>query len=308
MESQSRSTLRKSGKQLSRAWLPFTVKLTEILERLAEDQYLVVTAKRSNRYVQFAGQGAFGLRAEATSNHYLAAGDRLSRRQVAALKACGWLLPSGSAKSSTPDKDPDGSPNYYFDFESPIPFESVAELAVETLSKIFEINHPGELDYQAFNADGDAIHFHELGLMRAQEKVSNASRDMLQSRLQNVLRSVTGIDDLVPDADCDFVVNYGALEIWTVILGNPPWVRICAMIVQDAVESPALLAKLNSINDGVHRLRFFLHGGSVCAVSEVPANPLVESHLSAVLGEFGEVAGSLAVLLQAEFSRDSVSD
>lgn len=112
METQTNSRLQAITKRLSQAWPPFTRKLAEVLAHLGEDQYLVISAKRAHRYVQFAGQGSFGLRVEATSNHYLAAGDRLTRRQLAALKSRGWLAPSGSAKASTPRKDPDGSPNF----------------------------------------------------------------------------------------------------------------------------------------------------------------------------------------------------
>ena len=308
METQTNSRSQAITKRLSQAWPSFTRKLADVLAHLGEDQYLVISAKCAHRYVQFAGQGSFGLRVEATSNHYLAAGDRLTRRQLAALKSRGWLAPSGSAKASTPRKDPDGSPNFYVDFELPVPFGEVAELAVDTFSTIFGIIHPGELEYNAFEADGDTILLPELGLKRTQEIAINPTRDELQPRLQNALGAVTGIDDLQPDEEGDFSVRYGAVEIWTVVLGDPSWVRIFAAIVPDAIESPALLARLNSINDGVHRLRFFLHDRTVYAVSDVPANPLVETHLSAVLNDFVEMAGSLAVLLRAEFSNRSAPD
>ena len=199
METQTNSSSQPITKRLSQAWPAFTRKLADVLAHLGEDQYLVISAKSAHRYVQFAGQGSFGLRAEATSNHYLAAGDRLTRRQLAALKSRGWLAPSGSAKASTLRKDPDGSPNFYVDFELPVPFGEVAELAVDTFSTIFGITHPGELEYSAFEADGETTLLPTLGLKRTQENATSPTRDELQPRLQNALRAVTGIDDLQPD-------------------------------------------------------------------------------------------------------------
>ena len=53
---------------VSVAWPPFAQKLAATLEKLQEDQYLILSVKRSNRYVQFAVQGSFGIRVETTSN------------------------------------------------------------------------------------------------------------------------------------------------------------------------------------------------------------------------------------------------
>src|ERR1017187_306926 len=55
----------------SPAWPAFETKLAEALAVLEEHQYLVITEKRGWAYVQFAGQGSFGGRAECVSNNYL---------------------------------------------------------------------------------------------------------------------------------------------------------------------------------------------------------------------------------------------
>lgn len=302
MESQQESRPPKADKRLSRTWVPFASTLATVLGRLEEDQYLIILAKRTKRYVQFAGQGSFGMRAEATSNHYLQASEKLGRKQVAAMKSVGWFAPTGRPKSVTPEKDPDGSPNFFVDFEFPVPFVAVSQLAVTTLAEIFELPYPGALEYQAFDADGEVIQIPELGLRQAKDRTQKGNLSLLQPQLLSTLRAETGIPDLQPDADGDITVQYGAISISVVILGDPPWIRIFAAIVPEAKESPELLAKLNSINDGVHRLHCFLHGESVYAVTDVSANPLVESHLITAMRSFSETAESLAILLQAEFS------
>ena len=60
-------------KASSPAWPAFESKLAEALAVLEEDQYLVISEKRGSAYVQFAGQGSFGVRAECVSNNYLSA-------------------------------------------------------------------------------------------------------------------------------------------------------------------------------------------------------------------------------------------
>ena len=69
----SNKTARKSPApaRLSVAWPPFTEKLAQALSMLEEDQFLIISVKNSNRYVQFSAQGSFGMRAETTSNSYL---------------------------------------------------------------------------------------------------------------------------------------------------------------------------------------------------------------------------------------------
>ena len=56
---------------VSVAWPPFAQKLAATLEKVQEDQYLILSVKRSNRFVQFAVQGSFGIRVETTSNSYV---------------------------------------------------------------------------------------------------------------------------------------------------------------------------------------------------------------------------------------------
>ncbi|PIW09503.1 MAG: hypothetical protein COW39_04670, partial [Comamonadaceae bacterium CG17_big_fil_post_rev_8_21_14_2_50_60_13] len=95
------------------AWPPFEQKLAAVLARLEEDQYLVISVKGTNRYVQFAGQGSFGMRVETTSNNYLSKPDQLDAEQVAALQQADWNDPTSDPDASAPENDPDGSPNFF---------------------------------------------------------------------------------------------------------------------------------------------------------------------------------------------------
>src|SRR5215470_559829 len=134
----------------SSAWPPFAQSLTAVLAVLEEDQYLILERKGGWGYVQFAAQGPQGLRAEAMSNAYLSSDKQLSPEAVKRMTELGWSSPTGCPEGSTPKQDPDGSPNYFRDWARPVPFETVAQLAIDTLVDVYGIAHPGWLHYKTF--------------------------------------------------------------------------------------------------------------------------------------------------------------
>lgn len=290
---------RRSRVAASRDWKPFAENLAAVLSRLEEDQFLIVSAKNSNRYIQFACQGAWGNRVEVTSNHFLKGEDRLTRRQVSWLRAHGWSAPTGRPREATPNRDPDGAPNYYIDFLMSEVAIEIARVAVEALVNGLEYSHPGALTYEAFDADGNMLTFQELGL-----KPVIRQGNALMDQVLGVFREVTGIADLAFDEDGDISVRYGSIVVGALPLDNK--VRLFSALVTKIAESPALLRKLNQINDGVHRIRCFLHDESVYASLDLPAAPFVPAHLAAGLNEFSEAAKGLAIVLRAEFSGNAV--
>ena len=107
------------------AWSAFERKLAETLGALEEDQYLVVSAKRGWAYVQFAAQGSFGLRAECVGNNYLDEAHALRAGQTALLRRIGWSSPTGTRDS----------PNFFRDFDRPVPCADAARMAVRADSE-----------------------------------------------------------------------------------------------------------------------------------------------------------------------------
>jgi hypothetical protein len=147
------------------AWSRFTEQLCEAIGALEEDEFLIVSIKRSNRFVQFAGQGRFGMRAEATSNFYLPERESLGDAQHASLLGLGWCAPTNLPDEIEPGPHrPDGSPNYFLDVAAPVPFDMLAIIAVETLTGVYGALHPLELEYTAFSEGGTSIRFPALGI------------------------------------------------------------------------------------------------------------------------------------------------
>ncbi len=151
---------------VSAEWPAFHERLTETLQEMAEDQYLVIMLKNTNRYVQFSAQGFYGMRAETVCNNDLEAAERLTTEEIALLGVLGWDDPT-SGPSLTPDNDPDGSPNYFLEWAPPADYAEIAALAVRTLLEVHDVAHPGWLEYKAFDAEGINILLPELGLKQA---------------------------------------------------------------------------------------------------------------------------------------------
>jgi type III secretion system-like peptide-binding chaperone len=96
------------------AWAQFASELAHTLADLDEDEFLAITKKKDWYYVQFAAQGSFGMRAEATSNGYLNDDAKLSEQACAKLLNLGWNAPTYVPDDFYPERnDPDGSPNYF---------------------------------------------------------------------------------------------------------------------------------------------------------------------------------------------------
>ncbi|MGA2986847.1 MAG: hypothetical protein ABSG32_23855 [Terriglobia bacterium] len=138
-------------------WPRFSGDLALCLSDLREDEYLVIGCKRVNYYVQFAGQGQFGLRMEAAGNNFIKPEKaKLSEEENVAMVQLGWHLPTDERS------DPDGSPNFFLNLANPVPFERVAELVVRTFRQIYGISHPRRLVYRAFNRADTPIRFSSL--------------------------------------------------------------------------------------------------------------------------------------------------
>jgi type III secretion system-like peptide-binding chaperone len=152
------------------AWERFQRRLAEVLPDLSEDEYLIITRKQTNQFVQFAAQGQHGMRVEAVGNEFLSASAQLSDESIASLVAMGWHAPTYALTTKPADEDEpaDGSPNFYLDAATPVPFGELAALAVRTLREIHRISHPGWLEYATLSADeGLSIRFPSLGIKRA---------------------------------------------------------------------------------------------------------------------------------------------
>ncbi|MCL4744601.1 MAG: hypothetical protein KJZ83_04210 [Burkholderiaceae bacterium] len=288
-------------RRLSVSWPPFGARLATVLGALEEDQFLTVMVKRSNSFVQFFCQGQSGMRAETTSNAYLARSERLDARQVAALAALGWTPPTGGAGESTPDNDPDGSPNFFVDFDHGVAFGVIADLAVRTFTEVLRVPYPSLLEYQAGDMDGSSLELSTLELRQAAPRAEADDEEDPAQLLLKMVEDATGLKDLEYDRDGDIGVFFGSMVAFVRLTGDPPNVRIFSPLIVEVEETDELLARINEINRGTGHMHLFLDDETVYAVSEIAATPLVREHLERGLNNFCQIADGLDDLLEAEF-------
>ncbi len=285
---------------ISRDWPVFAARLTDALSEMCEDQFLIISEKQSSRFVQFAVQGSFGIRAEISSNAYLSWSQRLTDAQTTQLVKAGWIAPTGKPHESTPERDPDGSPNFFIDFPAPIVTARIAGQAVAALSKILRIPHPGFLQYDAFDTQGNALVFSQLGIKRS-EKAEQADSNMIARHLLSAIREITDLKDLEFDKDGDIGLSYGSITMFVRVTGEPPLIRFYAPLVRDVEETHKLHAKLNELNSGIGFMHFFVCDRTIFAISEITASPLQYGVLAKSMRIFSTIADGTYEVLEAEF-------
>jgi hypothetical protein len=288
------------------AWPAFESKLSEALGVLEEDQYLVIAAKRGWAYVQFAGQGSYGIRAECVSNNYLIGSHALSAGQIAALNRLGWSSPTGTPEEVLAKRQPNGSPNFFRDFERPVPYDKVARMAVRSLTEVFEILHPGYLHYKAFDSNQKSILIPTLGLKREPEAPPREKPDAdtikgLREVVLKAIRKASGNADLEFDGDGDLSLRFGSAVVVVRVLGDPPYVRVFSPVLTNVEVDDRLVDRINELNSEVRNLRLFVRDGTVFAATEVFSSPFVAEHLSGACWQLGSLADEIDEMLQKEF-------
>ena len=265
------------------AWPGFEGRLAEVLGALEEDQSLVISSKRGSAYVQFAAQGAFGLRAESVSNNYLPKSRRLGEREVAALKKLGWSLPTGAPAEATPGNQPDGSPNFFRDFERPVPYRKIARMAVRTLTEVHGIVHPGSLDYDAFELDRGEILLPTLGLKRRRpaprpRKSPAETAERVREQVLEAIRDALGISETGFDEDGDLGLRIGNAIVFVHVLEDPVCVRVYSPLATKIDDDALALDRLNELNSAVRYVRLFVLEGTIYAAMDVSGSPFVPKH------------------------------
>jgi Flp pilus assembly protein TadD len=147
------------------AWSEFRRSLGEALGALEEDEYLILVAKAEEYFVQFAGQGDQGMRAEAISNAFIKKSTPLSDEACQDLRNLGWSPPT-YVPSEGAQEPAEGSSNSYVDAGVPVSYARLAGLGIKTLRAIYHIRHPKELAYMSLSRDGVSIRFPLLKIKR----------------------------------------------------------------------------------------------------------------------------------------------
>ncbi len=138
----------------------------------------------------------------------------LTKVQMDALVALGWLAPTGTPEEVRADKKKGGSPNYHRDFEGRARVARAARLAVRTLADVLDVTHPGSLKYKSFDRNGQSIVIPTLGLKReavAPPKRSPGAESVagVRALVLAAIRKGSGDEAVNPEADGDIALRFG---------------------------------------------------------------------------------------------------
>jgi len=284
-------------------WTAFAENLAQVLAGLQEDQYLIISAKQSNRYIQFAGQGMHGLRMETTSNHYLENSEQLGEHQIAMLVDNGWNKPTRPPET-LPKDNPEGSPNFFIDYPLPVAYKSVVDLVIKTFDAILRVTHPAWLEYDAFDADRNSLAFPALGVKR-RARSADQDPEQMRHRLLATVQEFTGLADLAVDQDGDIALQVGTAIVFIRYQPDPPLVQLHSPLVSEIKASPGLFLRLNELNKRCGFLHFFFDQGRVIAVADIHAAPFIAEHVSWILKTFCEIVDDVDDMLVYEFGGET---
>lgn len=135
-------------------WAQLVSELDLVLYTFEEDQILILQQRGTGRYVQLFVSEPESLHLEVSSNAFLAPESALSEQDAVALMDLGWKPPRGK------------TPNYWADLKGPDATAQAAVLTVRTLAEVLGAAFPSELEYDAFQATGEAMTLPPLKLRR----------------------------------------------------------------------------------------------------------------------------------------------
>ena len=284
-------------------WPEFAGKLAQVLAAMSKDQYVVISTKQGNRYVQFArgvdSSGKPEVRAETTSNAFLAGAEKLGKRQLAMLADLGWIPPT-HGKDDSPVAN--GSVNHHRDFGAPLDFALITRVAMATLVHVLGIDRPALLQYRSFQEPGGVdVTLPTLGIDK--EPLPAHGEGFVEARAEVLaaIRKASKQPTVDYDADGDIPVRYGKALLFVNVVDSPRFARVYSVVVNDVVATEALFRRLNELNERARLVRLIHANGRVWASSDVFAHPLLPKHVVHACHVVGEIVNDLRESLQAEF-------
>ena len=217
-----------------------------------------------------------------------------------------WLSPTGSPEGSTPKKDPDGSPNFFLEWPRPVPFDKVAQLAVDTLVDVYEIAHPGWMHYKAFARGGAQILLPTLGISREPPKAPPGADvpetvEAIRARVLKLVRGATSNPNLEPDPEGDIRFRFGSSAVFVRIFGDPPVVRIWSPVLGETESSSGLMARINELNAQNMFVKWLVDGSVVVVTMDLFGRGLPSEYVLTACGVVGSASNEMDEPLQAEF-------
>jgi hypothetical protein len=295
----------KATSRRRQAWDEYANVVARILDALDAGQFLILTPADRPIFVQFATQGTHGLRAEAVSNAFLPPDHQLDADALASALRLGWQSPTGEPSATS--EDPEGSPNYFREWPAPVPYHDVARLAVDTLTDVFGVAHPGHVRYEAFTRAGTPILLPALGERARRDDLADdelqppSTAAEVAEQVLAVLREASGNPDLQPDDDGEMAIRFGSSVVFFQVFGDPPIVRAYSPALTQVPTDPKVAVALNELNSSTAFTKWLAVDGMIVAAIDLFGDPLVEHHIVHACEVLGSTADDVDDQLQQQF-------
>ena len=269
-------------------WEAFEKALASTLSVL-KDEFLILSTRPGNRYVQFHASLEDGVFAECVSDAYLDETGKLDAGQLATLLSLGWSPPTHAPDGTRPDGLDRGSPNHFHHLPPPCSFPEIARLVVRTLTEVLRIASPAELSYKAFDEDGHSLTLPILPVEPRPEATPGKKPlprtrgpspfARLRSRVLAAARNGSGLGSLEYEDGC-LQVPIGDRTGWIRPFENPFFVRVHVHLLSEVEEDENFLARIHEMNARFPLARVIYAGRSVYLGIDFPAVPFRAEHLA----------------------------
>ncbi|MEV0945054.1 hypothetical protein [Rhodococcus sp. NPDC049939] len=295
---------------VDQSWIMFQRKLADHLSAMQNDDTLTLEWIEENTVVGFTPYVQFLLwedeyvRAEVSSNVYLAPRYALAPEAERRLVELGWDRPTRH-----PDDEPDeGSPAFFVDKEQRWA-DQLAAMTVNTLRDIWSVPDPSfirteivgtlegsdlAVDTVEFEPPPDSTHLDEDTAVMSRD--SDQLRNLVACTVEKALGSRPQVDD-----DGDVVLKMDDQLVLVITNPNQPLVRVWAPLVHGIVGRTRAAENACDLTKHWPGIRFILDEDRLNASIEVSGHPFVPRHLLDALKYFSEFTPSVDARFAARF-------
>jgi hypothetical protein len=265
-----------------RAWRRFQVALADHIVAMDDDDILVVEAEVAEDdgtgcapYVQFCAWGDDLVRAEVSSNQFLAAEVALGPNAEATLVEMGWEAPTREA-----DDEPDGgSASFYLD-AGRREGDRLAAMAVAALRDVFGVAHPAFLDWPPTEEESPGAQACTGDEDRSAEPLAMMPES--HEHLRELVRAAltpSGCPALEYDEDGDIPLPMGSALLFVRVVEEAPVVEAFAFVVRGDLDRERAAYEVAVLNRDTRMLKFVLLDEAVVATVQVAAAPFTPRNL-----------------------------
>jgi hypothetical protein len=278
----------------TRAWSRFQRELGDHIVAMEDDDITIVEAEATvdeeepgaAPYAQFCAWGEHLVRAEVSSNEYLAADVMLDDAGEAALLDLGWAAPTYGG-----DEEPDaGSANFHLD-AGRREGDRLAAMTVAALRDVFGVPHPAFLDWppaqdpQRSGPDPSAgdVDRPDEPLAAMPESAAHL-RDLVGAAL-----TPPGGTPLECDEDGDIPLPTGSALLFVRACEEAPVVELFAFVVRGIQDVERASFEVAVLNRDTRIVKFVLLDDAVLATAHLPAMPFAPRQLRVLVSAMAEV-------------------